>query len=99
MYQKLLLCRHSVTAVTDIQDKTDCSTVAVGVFGSLCPGYMNEKLRLDSWQSQEIFHWSIQPPVQLVLRAFSLKVKQVYFEDDHIYSFSAEVPLSASPCW
>jgi len=68
---------------------------------------MNEKLSLGSWQGQEIFQffrasrpnlWPIQPPVQLVLRAFSPRVMQVECEADHTHSYSAKVPLSARLC-
>ena len=59
------------------------------------------------WQGQEIFHiyrdsrpnlWPIQPPVKLVLRAFSPVVKQVECEADCTHSGSAKVPLSVRLC-
>jgi hypothetical protein len=39
--------------------------------------------------------WPIQPPVQLLLRAFSSRVKQVECEADCTHSDIAKVPLSA----
>jgi len=40
----------------------------------------------------------IQPPVQLVSRAFSARLMQVECEADHPHSCSAKVPLSARLC-
>jgi hypothetical protein len=90
---------------TYIQDKTDCNSGAVIV--QLVGCGLDRVIEVRFWQGQEIFHfyrasrpnlWPIQPPVQLVGRAFSPRAKQVECEADCTHSCSAKVPLSARPC-
>jgi len=94
--------------MTYIQDKTDCNIGAVIVHLVCFIGYgLDRVIEVMFQQGQEIFHfysssrpnlWPIQPPVQLVLRAFSPRLKQVECEADCTHSGSAKVPLSARLC-